>query len=91
MSAEPDIARDGGPFNFNEAMTALDFHMARAARAGNDGLYADLNKIQEFVDDLQGKYERATERRRPSEVIFSSPFEPPEYAPTRRLCEDDEC
>ena len=62
MSTEPDIARDAGPFNVNEALKALDLHKARAAKAGNYGLHADLVKIAELIEDLADKVELAARK-----------------------------
>lgn len=52
-NAEPDIARDGGPFNLREALAALDLHKTRAMKAGNYGLHSDLELVAQFIEAQQ--------------------------------------
>jgi hypothetical protein len=51
--SEPDIARDGGPFSVNEALAALDFHMAKAEKRGDYGCHSDLKLVGDLIETLQ--------------------------------------
>lgn len=70
MDNEPEIARDGGPFNLREALVVLALHSARAAKRGDYGAHSDLAKVSEFIESLI--VERATEAREMSRAVRAS-------------------
>ena len=49
MTDPADIVR-GEPLNVREAHAALDLHMARAMKRGDDGCYADLHEVSALID-----------------------------------------
>jgi hypothetical protein len=67
---EPDIARDGGPFNLKEALVALAFHATKAAKRGDYGAHSDLTKVSEFIESLIA--ERAAEAREMVRAVRAS-------------------
>jgi hypothetical protein len=68
--SEPDIARDGGPFNLKEALVALNFHSVKAWKRGDYGAHSDLTKISEFIENLIA--ERAAEAREIARAVRAS-------------------
>lgn len=57
---ERDIVRDGGPFNLQETLRALEYQAAKAQHRGDYGAHADLTKIHEFVETQAGDLATAT-------------------------------
>jgi hypothetical protein len=55
---DPEIARDGGPFNIREAKAALDFHIAKATHRGDYGAVSDLQAIADVIDRLVEDHDR---------------------------------
>lgn len=87
MSTEPEVIR-AESWNYNEVHAAIDLMSARAMKRGDYGLVSDLAAIANFVDDLQAKVDAIESLRRPMEVIFHGPFEPPDFV-ERRLGDDE--
>lgn len=55
---EPDIARDAGPLNLREAHAALDLHIARALKRGDDGCAVDLQAVADVLDQYADEIEQ---------------------------------